>query len=637
MAAHAFVLLVATVLAAVVAAAWWRPRARVLTAAAAICVIAAVSVATGSRPWRAHVAEADVATRPIEVAADGYVSSSTCRACHPREHATWRASYHRSMTQRATPPAVLADWHGVQLSAQGRTWNLERVGDEYWIEMLDPVAVPGVTPGRVRRKVALTTGSHQMQVYWYESSYGRVLGMLPFSWQIAERRWITRLDSFVQPTDDPMLDGLGAWNLICTKCHVTHARPRLDMAADASQLHGADTEVGEFGIACEACHGPGEAHVQAHRNPAHRYAQRLASGPDPTIVDPRDLPHDRATMVCGQCHGQFDYQFTAASGNEWFRRGFRYRPGGDVLQDRKLKTGGDDQFWSDGEIRVAGREFNALAGSACYERGRMTCLSCHALHQEPDDPRPAAAWADDQLRADSGDRSCLQCHAAYGDDVVAHTHHRADSTGSRCMNCHMPHTTYGLMKGVRTHRIASPSVAATLATGRPNACNQCHLDQTLAWTGAHLQQWYGIAAPAVTGDAATFAAGVRWALEGNAAQRALVAWSLGWAPAREAAGEDWMVPMLAELLDDPYGAVRIIAGRSLATFAAFQDVRYEPRLDAAGRGQLKQDVLARWRARASTPGAARPAVLLGADGALQADEVRRLLARRDLRSIRLVE
>ncbi|MFY9343668.1 MAG: C cytochrome precursor [Planctomycetota bacterium] len=627
------VLVLTLILAAVVAGAWWSPQRRRLSAAGACALLAVVGVATALRP-AGGVAEGAVLGRPIEVAADGYVSSSTCRACHPREHATWHDSYHRSMTQRATPQAVQADWHGVQLAAQGKTWNLERVGDEFWIEMLDPVVLPNSTPGRVRRKVALTTGSHHMQAYWYESGYGRVLGMLPFSWQIAERRWITRLESFVQPTEDPVMDGLGAWNLMCTKCHVTHARPRLDMAADGRQLHGADTEVGEFGIACEACHGPGEAHVEAHHNPAHRYAQRLGGGPDPTIVDPRDLPHDRATMVCGQCHGQFDYLI---SGTEWFARGFRYRPGGDLGQDRKLKAGGDDQFWSDGEIRVAGREFNALVGSACYEKGKMTCLSCHALHQADGDLRPRAQWADDQLHADSGDRSCLQCHAAFGGDVPAHTHHRADSAGSRCMNCHMPHTTYGLMKGVRTHRIASPGVAVTLQTGRPNACNQCHLDQTLAWTASHLKTWYGIDSPATGGDAATVAAGVSWALQGNAAQRALVAWNLGWSPAHAISGTDWMVPLLAQLIDDPYGSVRIIAGRSLAKLDGFTDMRYEPRLTAAERATLQRDVLERWRARSQPTGSARPAVLLAADGSLQIDEVRRLLARRDLRVIRLVE
>ena len=40
--------------------------------------------------------------RPIQVAEEGYVSSETCRACHPAQYASWHTSFHRSMTQVAT-------------------------------------------------------------------------------------------------------------------------------------------------------------------------------------------------------------------------------------------------------------------------------------------------------------------------------------------------------------------------------------------------------------------------------------------------------------------------------------------------------------------------------------------------------
>jgi hypothetical protein len=49
-----------------------------------------------------------VANRPIQVADDGYTSSETCRACHPDQYNTWYASYHRTMTQVATPDTARA-------------------------------------------------------------------------------------------------------------------------------------------------------------------------------------------------------------------------------------------------------------------------------------------------------------------------------------------------------------------------------------------------------------------------------------------------------------------------------------------------------------------------------------------------
>ena len=111
----------------------------------------------------------------------------------------------------------------------------------------------------------MTTGSHNMQVYWYETGHTRALGMLPFTWQVAEGRWITRRAAFINPhTDEPQARIL-SWNMICLKCHATHARPRLERAKNGVQMIATRTQISEFGIACESCHGPGEAHVAANQ------------------------------------------------------------------------------------------------------------------------------------------------------------------------------------------------------------------------------------------------------------------------------------------------------------------------------------------------------------------------------------
>jgi len=179
------------------------------------------------------------------------------------------------------------------------------------------------------------------------------------------------------------------------------------------------------------------------------------------------------------------------------------------------------------------------------------------------DTRPATEWANDQLDIGmAGNQACLQCHTQMQDDaaLVAHTHHPVHSAGSRCYNCHMSYTTYGLLKAIRSHTIDSPDVATTLSTGRPNACNQCHLDRTLAWTANSLSDWYGIAAPELTDEQQTVAASILWTLKGDAGQRALMAWSFGWSDAQSASGTDWMAPYLAQLLQDSYAALRRVPG-----------------------------------------------------------------------------
>ena len=88
----------------------------------------------------------------------------------------------------------------------------------------------------------------------------------------------------------------------------------------------------------------------------------------------------------------------------------------------------------------------------------------------------------DQLSAvGKSNMACLQCHEKLSEPeaLTAHTHHAANSSGSECYNCHMPHTNYALFKAIRSHRVDVPRVVSVQSNSRPNACNLCHLDQTL--------------------------------------------------------------------------------------------------------------------------------------------------------------
>jgi len=309
-----------------------------------------------------------------------------------------------------------------------------------------------------------------------------------------------------------------------------------------------------------------------------------------------------------------------------------------ILQDRVAKDPDflDGHFWPDGRVRVSGREFNMLVQSPCYKDEAFSCLSCHALHQPDDDPRPVAEWANDQLGPGmDGDGACLPCHP--GLDATAHTHHELPSTGSRCYECHMPYSTYGLQKAIRSHQVDSPTVTESVEYGRPNACNQCHLDRSLGWTASYLQEWYGMPSPELTVEQHEVAASVIWSLSGDAGLRALMAWSMGWEAAREASGEEWLAPYLITLLDDPYAAVRYIAQRSLKRLPGFHDLDYDylgSRLDR--QQSIRQADRVRER-RAGDVRPDRPATLVGAGGAIDDATFQRLYASRDDRVIRLRE
>lgn len=202
----------------------------------------------------------------------------------------------------------------------------------------------------------------------------------------------------------------------------------------------------------------------------------------------------------------------------------------------------------------------------------------------------------------------------------------------------MPHTTYGLLKAIRSHQIDSPSVTDSLATGRPNACNLCHLDRTMAWTADHLSDWYGSLKPEMSEDDQSVSASVLWLLRGDAGQRALIAWSMGWQPAREASGSEWMGPFLAQLLEDPYDAVRFIAHRSLRRLPRFGDFEYDFMAPENERTAAKLRALDIWeRLPTASDRPKRTAILFDSSGALKQDIFNRLLKLRNNRPVFLLE
>ena len=104
------------------------------------------------------------------------------------------------------------------------------------------------------------TGSHHMQVYWYYAGRMRALGLVPLAYLIDDQRWIPREAAFLQPPVFHTDFNFGQWNLNCIRCHTTASHPGLGFGEEGNtgQPQKMDTQVTQFGIACEACHGPGK-------------------------------------------------------------------------------------------------------------------------------------------------------------------------------------------------------------------------------------------------------------------------------------------------------------------------------------------------------------------------------------------
>jgi len=421
------------------------------------------------------------------------------------------------------------------------------------------------------------------------------LMQFPFSYLIEDERWVHEDDTFLAPPEpiaavEPLEEG---WSHACDSCHAVGARFDFERYGVLGVAETAD-----LGIACESCHGAGAAHVARYLNPMTRWIAYGDDAPADDIVNPAQLDPKRANAVCGKCHSEhIEREVALAQTPKRFRPGSELEAYYHITQYQEppypawLAEAIEDDvetlsgvFWRDGTVRVAGRDYNGLALTGCHVNGTMSCMTCHSMHDS--DP-------DDQLKTIAKtDEVCKSCHEAIARDITAHTHHAAESSGSDCYNCHMPQTTIGLLKAIRAHRVDSPNATTSATTGRPNACNLCHLDRSLESVGTTLSEWYGQAeftasrgttGPKPPAGGAEPSAAVDWLLRGDAVQRALVAWHMGWAPARQASDASWAVPYLAELLDDPYAAVRYIAGHSLNAHHGYEDIRFDYVADSKSR------------------------------------------------------
>ena len=658
-------------------------------------------------------------------------SSDTCRSCHPSEYASWHRTYHRTMTQPASPVSVLGDFDQVTLSDRGIEVRMEQEGDKFYVHYLRAFE----NTDNQRQRIVMTTGSHSLQNYWVEGSNG-ALELVPFAWWVRGARWAPVSDTFLQPS--PHTHERVVWNGSCNYCHTTASVSKVNY-----ELQSANTEALELGISCEACHGPAKSHTRFYSNPMNRYLSYLSDESKEAdtlnrkvgIVNPLELDHRASTAVCGQCHGSFmtrNAQQVNMEGDP-FRPGQTLEATRDYLQigpdpfvngqvvirplahkspkltlriesgtlkdasilglsnsgpivewdgstlekqisvlfdenefsakmlatnnvaqifpinwpsrqvDEIFSSMGLDQnrpaprdftaFWLDGTMRTAGREFNGIAISECYTEGELSCMSCHSMHHGSPSDMLASDIPGDGI---ASNHACIQCHTDIGQNMVDHTHHDAESEGSVCYNCHMPRTSYGLMGATRSHRIDSPNAMNTHQSGRPNACNLCHLDRSLGWASENLTQWFAQPPLQPSEASSRVSAAIIGMLSGDAAQRSIYAWHAGWQPAMDQGRvAEWAPYVLSVLMEDDYSVVRYIAAESIRKFSGFEELDFDYVASPELRQGIVQSVLK--QINDGEPGTADEALLIDEDGWIDKGKVRDLLLQRDRRPIQIAE
>ncbi len=517
------------------------------------------------------------------------VGDDACRACHPTEWTSWAASYHRTMTQPAT--AALAPFGGEQLETLGFVATMDR--DAAGTPTIRVVDDDGAVV--LDAAVELAVGSHRYQQYVARIDRGGGEGelwRLPLLWHLGERRWLHLGGAFLSPDGargdrDDYLRHLSRYNDNCIFCHNTEPSPGLD-AAGRWRSH-----VGQWGIACEACHGPASVHLGRHDDVARRLWSML--GDDGSITHPGNLGAARSNDVCGRCHGQrigHDIARILAVGDGFVPGAALDDVSRPIFADSVVGGRSGEfaaRFWPDGTPRLSAHEFQGLLLSPCTE---LRCESCHDMHGETPSMQLRADW--DPVA------TCVRCHDAGGLVGAGRSGgHGGHGAVVDCTGCHMPRTTYGLLEGMISHRITSPLPAAQV--GRhdgPDACTQCHVDRSRTWAAAAWPR-LGLGARRPMAEPA---ADEGWASRvvldlhgGDPIQRALAAHALAQdgVPVDAATRLAWIVDGMA----DDYAAVRWMAWRGAKRLAAAaHDDDAAAVLEGFDPNAAIEDRIGQWRA-----------------------------------------
>lgn len=536
----------------------------------------------------------ETAWGPVERRGAAVVGSEACRACHPDEHASWSASYHRTMTQPAEGEAVLAPFAGEHVDHLGFRATMTRgAGDRPHVRVA-PVDEAGreTGPALLDVDVAMTVGSHRYQQYVAQIDRGGgdgELWRLPVAWHLATGRWIPMNAAFLEPEGargdaEAYLRHLSRWNDNCVLCHNTEPRPGMSQGTDDSPRF--ETTVGELGIACEACHGPAGAHLGRHADPFRRL---LAGGDgDGSIAHPGRLTPRDESGVCGRCHGNRISADVAAV----LRDGDGFLPGTELAAVsrpifREATIAGEalfaERFWPDGTPRLSAYEYQGLLLSPCHQDGRaggLGCGDCHAMHGDQPDlqVRPGGG----------GDGACTSCHVL-SEDMSGGAGHGGHGQKVTCQGCHTPRITYGLLEGMISHRITIPRPQAWIGRhDQPDACTQCHVDRSRTWAAEALPR-LGFPAPGtLAAPDPDEAWGSRVELDlvgGDPLQRVLAIHALS--RPEVPVPVDRRRAAIAGALEDEYPAVRWFAWRALGELGEPEHARlveaYDPHADAAGR------------------------------------------------------
>lgn len=362
--------------------------------------------------------------KQAEIAKTGaYVGGDSCKACHADTHDTWKQTRHTMKARKG--PAMGKEFYGNVYAWVQRDWD--KLDSHMILDSKDKTAnyvtvrkfkldEVGYVIGQVRKqRYAVYYDGAPTEAYLQTTKDGGI------SWTIdktqvvqfpgnKERAGWKFLTLEMKPKDGEInKNSYGefySWQERCIGCHTTGFDVKGWNKAKADFVAGKrndlkDIFVADIAISCEACHGPGSAHVKAPSKA--------------NIINPGKITNvETRKMVCEQCHTRTAKNLHNKGANDL--RGYRI---GDQYSDHAEYTRpawgkGNRQTSIDGKGRRDHQMDMDMRLSATIHgkdsvHAQMACFDCYASHK-------IGINAPSKVLKQSAEATCAACH---GDKTAA--------------------------------------------------------------------------------------------------------------------------------------------------------------------------------------------------------------------------
>jgi predicted CXXCH cytochrome family protein len=404
--------------------------------------------------------------------AAGFTGGKACIECHQKEFRLWKGSDHDKAMSVASDTTVEGDFNNAEFTTNGKTSRFYRKGGKFF------VFTEGPRGGMKEFEVTHTFGVRPLQQYLIPFENGKYQ-CLPIAWNTVEKKWFDMASMVYKPEDlkpDNWLywtNQAQNWNSMCAECHSTNLLKNYDLTTKSYHTTWSDINVN-----CEACHGPGSAHIEWARLPEMARPQDNNAG---LVVKTSRIPSRTYVESCAPCHarrsslGPYDFEHP------------------DFLSNAIPQLPVPPYYFIDGQFRDEDYEYGSFTQSRMYMKD-VRCGDCHDPHS--------------LKRKFEGNSLCTQCHRADEYDTYNHHMHKSKGEagtsfvnklgqklgpgdGALCRDCHMPGRFYMGIDRRYDHSMRIPRPDLSIALGTPNACTRCHDDKTDQWALQYVNKWYG--------------------------------------------------------------------------------------------------------------------------------------------------